>query len=933
MGINATTGAVFGTPTVAGTFNFTVTAHDSGSPQQTASKILSISCASAQTVCALNCSADVPGAGVTNIPLGFVASSSSSTCTGTVSQLWTFGDGKTATGASVSHAYGAAGVFNWTLTISQGSATCVRNGSVTVGSAASGLPIIDYLHASRDQIAMGDTSELTWGVRNASTIMFEGLGNVPANSATTVSPASTTTYKLVATNSAGSQTATVIIRVDSILNVSIRADRITGAVPLDIMFTTLVSGGVPPYRYEWSFGGTAAQATHRWTTAAPEDVSCTVTDAHGTIQKSNLLRIVPSVKTAVITLGFSDLTPPNVGAVRLGASADGSTIVKVRAVTSSPGNVTFSFAGTAGSGRDGALFSFDGTGTGNGTARLTIPTTRDAGENVAAIYYRVPDDFANVGASVPDGRPVRTLTFAAQLVGTDGTSGSGSMDFQLRHAPVVFVHGIWSHGSTWDAFPLARDPDILYRNELVVADWDGISSIQSGASQVRPYLTGALQQMHMQGIAASSVDVVAHSMGGLIAKQIAHDAPGLVHKLITIDTPNFGSALADFVVANKKNIFISFFFLPDHPIDTGAADDLRVNVGASARRVNTGSLRAHSIVGVASDDEQCEVTERNPLPKLVTALCAGDVFGFHFATFADCRRDLLTWVLDNRPNDEIVDVNSQRGGFSRAVSEFSSGGATGQHRCLAAHTNMTSDMSGSVSPRVKALLDTNRGSSEFELYSLSAASLVGGTLSAEDEIASALSVGAVRPTASEVISIAAPIEGQVVTPGSVLEVTILAPPIFTNAFVVTPDEVASVSAQPLRARIDIPAAAIGQYAIGVRADTAAGESATASIVLNVVPSAVVTSLVVNPLEFFLNVGDTVKPFVRGVFADGVIRDLSRSSAVAFVSGNPSVVSALSGGSLIAVGAGSSRVTVSSGTASAEILINVESIPKKRAVRH
>ena len=42
MGINGTTGAVFGTPTVAGTFNFTVTVRDSSSLQQTASKVLAI---------------------------------------------------------------------------------------------------------------------------------------------------------------------------------------------------------------------------------------------------------------------------------------------------------------------------------------------------------------------------------------------------------------------------------------------------------------------------------------------------------------------------------------------------------------------------------------------------------------------------------------------------------------------------------------------------------------------------------------------------------------------------------------------------------------------------------------------------------------------------------------------------------------------------
>lgn len=47
MGINATSGAVFGTPTVAGTFNFTVTVRDSSSPQKTASKALSLTVSAA----------------------------------------------------------------------------------------------------------------------------------------------------------------------------------------------------------------------------------------------------------------------------------------------------------------------------------------------------------------------------------------------------------------------------------------------------------------------------------------------------------------------------------------------------------------------------------------------------------------------------------------------------------------------------------------------------------------------------------------------------------------------------------------------------------------------------------------------------------------------------------------------------------------------
>ncbi len=898
--------------------------------------------------CALTCSADVPGSGVAGALLSFVvSSSSSSSCAGAVGQSWTFGDGTTGSGSSVTHAYSTAGVFNWTLTVSQSGSTCVRNGSLSIGSATSGLPTIDYLRANRDQIAVGGTSDLTWNVRNASTVIFQGFGNVAANSGITVAPTDTTTYKLIATNSAGSQTATSTVRVDSILNVSIRADQIAGPMPLDVSFTTLVSGGVPPYRYQWSFGDTSAQTTHRWATATPEDVSCAVTDARGSVQTSNILQIVASSMSAGIQLEFFDQKPTNLVAAcpycRNGASADGVTTVEVRATTAKPGFVRFSFVrkldGVAHEGpdADGGLYPTIAS-TGLCAASATVHSSSTSGTFVASAFYHVPDDFNGT----TDDEFERILDFSAHLAGDDGSVGDiKNIAFHLRRTPVVFVHGIWGSASTWSDLPLASE--LVARRDATYSTWDGTSSIRSGATQARHDFDLALYRRRMDLIAASRVDVVAHSMGGLITKQIAAggydgskaDDSTMVHKLITLDTPHFGSALADFIVANRNDFFIKHFFLPHFPIDTGAADDLRITAGgASARALSTGSLRAHSIVGIASDDEPCDATVnvKNRLPELVTWLCgelhpeshngivSNYAFGFPFSTVDECKRWLLTRVLNNHFNDEIVDDESQRGGLSSAVSRFDSGSATGQHRCVAAHMNVTSN--DGVSRRVKTLLNQSAVTGPFEGYALPPTSVINRTLSTEGESTFALSFISRRPTASEAISVSAPIDGQVVNPGDAIEVSVMASPAFTKAFVATPDQIASTSVQPFRARIDIPATAIGQYTIGVRADTATGDSATASITLNVTPNALVASLVVRPLEFFLNVGDTVKPRVSGVFADGVTRDLSRSTTVVFASSDPSVVSALPDGTLKATGAGIAWVTVSADAASAEVLINV-----------
>jgi len=83
-------------------------------------------------------------------------------------------------------------------------------------AANTALPSISSFTATPSTINSGQSSTLTWAVSNATTLSIDnGIGTVTGTTRT-VSPGATTTYKLTATNSAGSVTATTTVTVSTI---------------------------------------------------------------------------------------------------------------------------------------------------------------------------------------------------------------------------------------------------------------------------------------------------------------------------------------------------------------------------------------------------------------------------------------------------------------------------------------------------------------------------------------------------------------------------------------------------------------------------------------------------------------------------------------------------------------------------------------------
>ena len=75
-------------------------------------------------------------------------------------------------------------------------------------------PIINSFLANPTSITVGDSSNLSWSVTDATTVVIDqSVGSVASTGTTAVSPVTSTTYTLTATNVAGSVTASVTITV------------------------------------------------------------------------------------------------------------------------------------------------------------------------------------------------------------------------------------------------------------------------------------------------------------------------------------------------------------------------------------------------------------------------------------------------------------------------------------------------------------------------------------------------------------------------------------------------------------------------------------------------------------------------------------------------------------------------------------------------
>ena len=166
-----------------------------------------------------------------------------------------------------------------------------------------------------------------------------------------------------------------------------------------------------------------------------------------------------------------------------------------------------------------------------------------------------------------DGRPRLVQRIRTELEDAGKKVDDKTQNLKVAPKPLVLVHGLWStwnaweawqnilttsHSYDWKAFPVGEKPEHgRMRTGEKLANTEPTNTIAQNAVELGLYVKYAQQDRN-----AWHVDIVAHSMGGLISRRYIHatmptypDGKPQVAHLVMLGTPNMGSRCADIISA------------------------------------------------------------------------------------------------------------------------------------------------------------------------------------------------------------------------------------------------------------------------------------------------------------------------------------------------------------------------------------------------
>ncbi len=153
-----------------------------------------------------------------------------------------------------------------------------------------------------------------------------------------------------------------------------------------------------------------------------------------------------------------------------------------------------------------------------------------------------------------------------QVVATQGEH-THQLAFQVQSPPVVAIHGLWSSPAAWDK--LHQIAQYLPVSDISFIDYEQFNHHDFSRPEVRNYARAQLRarrkELMQGGLAFTRYDVVAHSMGALLArtlpshpwyKRADNGNLGELGFLVSTGSPMLGSPLAQVLADHAQEVYV-----------------------------------------------------------------------------------------------------------------------------------------------------------------------------------------------------------------------------------------------------------------------------------------------------------------------------------------------------------------------------------------
>ncbi len=438
-----------------------------------------------------------------------------------------------------------------------------------------------------------------------------------------------------------------------------------------------------------------------------------------------------------------------------------------------------------------------------------------------------------------------------------------SMPVKFYRPPVVMVHGLWSDPTAYLDMndyllgSMEYEPDQLNRvdykstnDEAFSINWQKVSS--------------AVSEMILRSPSCGKVDVVCHSMGGILTryylKSPLFSSNNDIRRVITCNTPHAGSQMANWLLDPTQYGTTVAAQLGKAGMNCygGAVSDLRVGQPI-INNIAYSSINGDAVVHAIQTSESLlynifstSITYSG-LASLYAAMALGG-----------CGTLFLEDIFDNPVHDYIVAEESQIGGLAPSfVTTFT-------HQ-----QHVGSVANGDVMARVKELLnepfDSPSFTNTYSGFSLNYNVNVPCLPFTQDDI----EVRMMTPD----VEITSPVTGDSILGGSTLNITYTAVECDTVLCIlrVKSDTVLLLANSAAAGTMSIT---LPDYLYGTKSLVLIGVGpdnrilASDSITLHFTTNAILDSISMYPPQLYLGLQDSTEFFVYGHYSDSIVRDIS-----------------------------------------------------------